>query len=108
VTNQNDHGVYNISVSVNNVPVEWRSSSSYEFSNAYTPVVNSVSPTQVSGSQEITIDGEGLSANTLVTIGNQTCQVVSANETQIICQLAGLDLGAQSVSLNVQGSLSLS
>ena len=101
VTYPNEVGAYDIAVSVNDVLAEWKTSYSYEFSFDYTPNVTSVSPTQVNGAQIMTISGLGLTMDTTVMIGSESCLVQNASDTQLICQLDGLDLGAQNISVNV-------
>lgn len=107
VITQPNEGEFNVSVTLDNIPVIWRSaSSSYLFSAAFTPAVSSISPQTVNGPAEMTLVGSGFgnSSELLeVKIGNQTCQVTSVSDTQIVCQLVGLELGAQTVSVNVNG-----
>lgn len=111
VITQPNEGEFNVSVTLDNIPVSWRStSSSYLFSAAYTPTVSSISPQTVNGPAEMTLVGTGFGNSSellLVKIGNQTCQVTDVNDTRIVCQLVGLELGAQSVSVNVNGKLKL-
>ena len=41
--------------------------------------------------------------NVNVYIGSQYCQPVQINETQIVCQLNGLNLGGQNIQVNILG-----
>lgn len=101
-----NNGAFNVSVTLNDLQVMWRTDNSYEFSSQYTPTVSGVSPTTVSASTEMTIVGTGFGSSVAklnVKVGNQTCQVNSVNDTTIFCDLPGLELGAQSVSVMITG-----
>ena len=101
-----NEGSFYVSLSLNDIPVMWRTDSSYRFSAESTPIVNSVSPASVNGPTELTLDGSGFGVTDYllsVKVGNQTCQVTSVNDTQIVCQLDGLEVGEQSVMVNVNG-----
>ena len=80
----------------------------YKFSSKIAPTIFSVLPTIVSGDEIITIYGEqfGYSAAKLsVTIGSQTCAIVSVNDTTVICTLSGLNIGIQNINVYLEGTL---
>lgn len=99
-----DNGVYNLTVTINNQTVVCESNCTLEYSSIYTPYLSSVSPTSVSDSTEIIINGGnfGSSSSKLnVQIGTQMCQVTNSNDNQINCTLNGLDLGPQKITVYV-------
>ena len=77
----------------------------FEFSSAKAPIISSVSPMSITDSTEIIINGKNF-VNDLslinVTIGSQKCLVSVASDTQIKCNLDGLDLGQQILYLNIE------
>jgi hypothetical protein len=106
VTNPNDEVDFNISVTVNGIDAICRVHCNYNFSADYTPIVSSVYPLSVSGLTEITINGTGFSNDTTmisVKVGNQPCLVTASSETEIICNLTGLEFGKQSIVVNLNG-----
>lgn len=101
-----NEGSFSVILTLNDLLVMWRTDSTYTFSAESTPIVSSVSPTSVNGPTELTLDGSGFGESDYllsVKVGNQTCQVTSVNDTQIVCQLDGLEVGEQSVVVNVNG-----
>ena len=94
-----------LSVYVNNVKAVCGATCSYQCADSVTPVVNSVTPLQISGSGSITISGSlfGSDASKLnVNIGGQNCAVTSASDSTVVCSLNGLPLGKQLLSVNHQ------
>ena len=78
----------------------------FTFSQIDTPIINDVVPTMVNASSLITLTGSNFGQdinNVNVYIGSQYCQPVQINETQIVCQLNGLNLGGQNIQVNILG-----
>ena len=103
-----DNGNYTITVALDDIPVTWLSSSNYSFASEFTPTVTSVSPTTASGPIDLTIVGTGFGngANLPaydIKVGNQSCQATTVNDNQIVCHLDGVDVGDQSVTVNIDG-----
>jgi hypothetical protein len=103
-------GTYDVKVfnRPSTVPMEFLASaaSNFTFSEAITPVLNSASPSNVFHSSIVTLDGNNFGTDTSalrVTIGTQQCEPLTVNNTEITCQLTGLNLGDQTVLLNVIG-----
>lgn len=105
------NGVYDIKVNTDGVqPVCLASTCKFTFSDAITPIIQSVSPTTISGSGTVTLSGTHFGndlSKISINVGKQFCVAASVSDTQITCQLAGLNLGSQSVTLNVLGILNI-
>lgn len=101
-----NEGDFNISVALDDIPVLWRTSSSYSFSTDYTPTVSLISSTTANGPTTLTITGTKFGSETTmvdVKVGNQNCVVYAVIDTEITCQLVGVDLGQQSLTVNIMG-----
>lgn len=105
-----DEGTYDVKAFTNGIQMQFLSSSSpnYTFSLASTPVLDTVSPINVSESSVITLFGNNFGNNTdlsclTINIGDQKCDPISVNDTKIACHLNGLNLGNQNVKLNING-----
>lgn len=109
VITQPNEGVFTVGVTLDDREVSWRSDeSTYLFASDSTPTLTSLSQTSVNGPTEMILLGTRFGESDYlldVKFGNQTCQVTSVNDTQIVCQLAGLEVGAQTVSVNVNGMI---
>lgn len=110
VTTMPNTGDYNITVALDDIPVSWLSDSKYTFGSEFTPSVSSVSPTTASGPIDLIIVGTGFgNGNNLaayeIKVGNQSCVATNVTDTQIECHLDGVDVGAQSVSVNIDGNI---
>lgn len=104
-TLQELEGAYDIKVTSNGVTsVCSAANCSFEYSQAMTPTITNVSPSTISSSGTITINGTSFGTNSSsvsVKIGSQICTPISVNDVLITCQLDGLNLGNQVVSVNV-------
>jgi len=99
-------GTYDVKVFTNNVQMKFLNPANYTFSQAITPLLNSSSPLSVNSSSVVTLIGDNFGtdlANLVITIGTQICQPLAVNNTEITCQLNGLNLGDQNVKLNIIG-----
>ena len=95
-----------LTVYVNNVKAVCGATCNYQCADSVTPVVNSVTPLQISGTSSVTISGSlfGSDASKLkVQIGGQNCAVTSASDSTVVCSLNGLPLGKQLLTVNLQG-----
>lgn len=82
----------------------------FTFSSQIAPTIASVSPTSVSDAATITLSGTQFGTDPTkltVNIGSQSCTVLTATGSQITCSIPGLNLGSQSVSVNLDGKLIL-
>lgn len=108
ITTMPNTGDFNITVSLDDIPVTWQSS--YSFSSEFTPSVTSVSPITASGPIDLTIIGTGFGNGTNfqaydIKIGNQRCLATTVSDTQIVCHLEGVDVGSQSITVNIDGKI---
>ena len=97
-----------LSITVNGVSSSCKASPNcnYAYTTAGVPTLSQVSPLLVSDSTNITIVGSGFGVvqnQIRVTIGGQSCSVLSLTNTNILCNLPNLDIGAQNVVVNLQG-----
>ena len=104
-------GTYDVKVfnRPSTTPMRFLSSSNYTFSQEITPVLNSSSPSDVCNSTVVTLNGNNFGTDLSllkITIGTQQCQPLTVTNTEITCQLMGLNLGDQNVQLNVIGKIS--
>ena len=79
---------------------------SFDYANAATPTINTVSPATGTAGETITIDGvnfSGTMSNNVVTVGGETCTVSTATTTQIVCDVGNLRAGAYPVNVDVVG-----
>ena len=106
-TNAELEGSYEIIVTSNNVKsVCSAANCNFAYSQAVTPTIDSVSPNRVDSSSLISINGSNFGTNLTnvnVKIGTQSCSVSSVTNTEITCQLVGLNLGNQLVRVNIFG-----
>lgn len=96
----------------NNAAICSIGSCTYTWSRSSTPIITSVSPTSISGSQNLIITGQNLNPTGLVsigdidaTIGGETCSVTSVTNSSIACTINALQLGNQSILVSVDGML---
>ena len=102
--------VYDVQVFVNNVAAICEGTCQFQYSSDATPIVSSVSPTSISDSSVITVNGAGFgtqSSSLDITVGKQNCVVLAVSDNVATCLLAGLALGKQNVQLNRAGSFFL-
>jgi len=101
-----DDGQYQIQVNSNGMLVDCLSSCQFNASSEITPVIDSISPTSLNSSGLVTLNGSNfgnLVSALNITIGTQTCLVQTVSDQEITCQLDGLDIGDQTINLNIQG-----
>lgn len=80
----------------------------FEFSTTIAPTITLVSPTSVSGSASVQIDGTNFGTDITklsVKIGQQVCAVSSSTGTSLTCSLSGLEVGNQNIYLNLDGNV---
>ena len=70
---------------------------SFSYAAASTPSVSSVSPTEGSGAQTLTISGSNFGATPEVTIGGSDCAVTAATASSITCDLPAIAGGDYAV-----------
>lgn len=108
ISNSEQNGSFPVLILSNNAQAVCISSCNYTFSVENTPRIDSVSPFSISFSNTITITGANfgtISANIIVNIGTQNCLVLNSTQTEINCQLDGLELDKQNINLNIKGYL---
>lgn len=80
----------------------------FTFTSDVTPTVSSIQPTSLTTlNSQFTISGSNFgsdSSKVHVKIGSVDCILVSLVDTSIVCTLAALDLGSQSVDILVDGN----
>ena len=99
-------GTFTIQVFSGGVLSLCNGSCNFTFSDSITPVIDSIDKTNINDTDSITLTGANFGSvieNTNVTIGSQLCAIQSVNDTEIICQLDGLNLGSQSINVNIIG-----
>ena len=101
--------VANIVVYVNGVQATCSATPNcaFTFSSSIAPSIISASPLSVSDAATITITGTQFGTDItklMVTIGTQVCSVQTVTNTQLTCNVPGLNLGAQLVSINLAGN----
>ena len=104
---QPDNGNFTISVYSNGKLASCFGDCSFEFLESVAPVISSVSPLTVNDSTEIIITGQNFVPNVTlihIKIGSQDCLVSESSETEIKCNIDGLDLGAQNINLNIESN----
>ena len=74
----------------------------YEYALSASSVVNTIFPDSgtVSGNNEITIIGENFSNDVVVKIGENTCEIISVKQTQIVCNASSHQPGEFEVIIN--------
>ena len=105
-TNGGDFGLFNVSVFIgaasNSIPCS-SSLCQFNFDQSLASNLTSVSPTSVSQpNTQLTLTGSNFVADPAllsVKVGSQVCAVTNASDTQIVCTLAGVDLGSNLVSV---------
>ncbi|XP_048575327.1 fibrocystin-L-like isoform X2 [Nematostella vectensis] len=81
------------------------SESLFEFTSEATPTLTSVSPTNISAGNELTLTGTGFSTDcskNSVLIGSTNCSVTTCSETEIKCTVGSGDGGVQTVRVIVE------
>ena len=78
----------------------------FQYSQNYTPAINSVSPTTLRGPGIITLDiyGTGFSAtpsDNKVYVGQHICEATDSNSTYVTCELESLPAGEYELSLQI-------
>ena len=101
-------GTFEMLVHVNAIQALCESSNcNFTFTADVTPTVNSIQPTTFTAlNTQFTISGVNFgtdSSKVHVTIGSVNCAIVSVVDTSIVCTLAALDLGSQSIDVLVDG-----
>ena len=103
-------GSYNVSLLDSQVPLETRcldaSSCTYTFSDAHTPRVTSVTPTNINspGPTVLLLEGSGFSAvldENVVLVGSCDCLMVNATEKSIYCTLGDMPAGEYPLGLEI-------
>ena len=106
-TQQDQAGTYQIKTSVNGVAAICNTNCNFTFDSNLTPSVSSISPTSLTTPNTVfTISGNSFGTDmskVRVTIGQGACQVTSVTDTEIVCTLANLNLGSQSVAVLIDG-----
>ncbi|KAI0230284.1 Fibrocystin-L [Lamellibrachia satsuma] len=101
------HETPQVTVSVNGIPVKCSDSCSYSWDESKTPTVSAVSPMSGASGVEVTVTGTGFDGDTkennVVKIGNITCAVSSATETEIVCTAGMGPAGLRTVWVSVIG-----
>lgn len=107
---QPDLGLYVIQVAVNNVESFYEKNITYEFTSGSSPTIQSVKPLSVNNETEMIINGKnfGNDLNLVnIMIGSENCKGLSLNSSYLKCLLKGLNLGNQTINLNVKSKLTL-
>lgn len=112
ITREESEGSQDIVVFSNNKPAICHDNCSFTFNSETVPTIDSVSPTTVNQTTDLTIIGQNFVDDNdksliKVKVGNQYCQVTSSNLTQIDCTLDGLDIGAQNININIESNILL-
>lgn len=79
----------------------------YIFSALITPIIDSVLPSAINDSSLVTLTGNNYGndiAKLNITIGSQNCRLISVSNTNIMCQLDGLNIGTQNIKLTINGN----
>ena len=101
------NGVFDIIVNTDGVqPVCLANTCKFTFSDSITPVIDSVSKTTISDSDTLTFSGSHFGTDSSkidLKVGSQQCQPTTVSDNQIVCNIDGVNLGAQKVTLNVKG-----
>ncbi|XP_071792804.1 fibrocystin-L-like isoform X2 [Asterias amurensis] len=97
-----------LTLQINSVSADCKGNCGFSFSDGLTPQVNDVSPDTVSGpSTSLVILGSGFVNNATlisVTVGVIKCEVTSASEDVIECDVSYVPVGEQVVIVNIRGS----
>lgn len=99
-------GLFNVTVTVNNIDAVCDGDCSFGVSDAISPVLSSVSPSRINDTSDIYLEGSMFgsdASNLMVTIGQVVCNVFELNDTHIGCSVAAIHAGDQEVSVNVKG-----
>jgi hypothetical protein len=78
----------------------------FEYSDMITPTVTSISPSSIDSGSLMTIKGSRFGSDmsiVKVRIGKQNCAMVSLSTDTLTCQLDGLSLGSQLVTVSIDG-----
>ena len=109
VTLPDQESTYELMVYVNGVEAFYNRSSNFSFTIDVTPEISSISPITFDDlNTTFTINGKKFSndmSKVQVTIGSETCELVSSSLTSISCVLPRLNLGAQYVNVLVKSKL---
>jgi len=83
---------------------------SFTWADSVTPYLDTVNPTSITGPQLLTLTGRNLQAtgsvlitDIHVTISGQTCNVTSASNTTISCQIVSIQAGNQLIVASIDG-----
>ena len=109
VTLPDQESINELMVYVNGVKAINNLSSNFSFTIDVTPDISSISPITFDDlNTTFTIAGSKFSndmSQVQVTIGTETCELVSSSLTSISCVLSSLNLGAQYVNILVKSKL---
>ncbi len=101
-----EEATLDVRVVVNNINASC-GTCTFSYSDSISPELTSVSPLTVSGSTQISLQGSKFGSDATkvhVMIGASECVVASvANDSQIECQVAGVEAGDQLVQVTVEG-----
>ncbi|KAI0230282.1 Fibrocystin-L [Lamellibrachia satsuma] len=101
------HETPQVTISVNGIPVKCSDSCSYSWDESKTPTVSAVSPMSGASGVDMTVTGTGFDGDTkennIVKIGNITCAVSNATDTEIICTAGMGPAGPCAVWVSVIG-----
>ncbi|XP_077870118.1 fibrocystin-L-like [Saccoglossus kowalevskii] len=102
ITSPNLGGVFNVSIIIGSTTSECLGLCLYEFSNATTPVVSTINPTDIFGaSTSLTITGMGFGNGVVtVTVGEHDCSVQSLTDIEISCDIGYVPVGEHQVEVN--------
>lgn len=86
----------------------------YRWASRATPMLNSVSPSSITGAQTLTLSGQNLNpsgslslASVNVMINGRPCNATSATNSTIVCQIEALPAGNHSIVALIDGELGM-
>ncbi|CAH1789358.1 unnamed protein product [Owenia fusiformis] len=102
------HDTPQVSLMINNIPTKCSGDCSFVYSEAATPTVTAISPTEGSSSNntELTINGtlfDTTPANNVVLIGGIVCDVTASTANQITCTIGNGPAGEADVEVRIEG-----
>ncbi|XP_006825958.1 fibrocystin-L-like [Saccoglossus kowalevskii] len=102
ITSPNIRGVFDVSIMIGSTTSECLGLCLFEFSNAMTPIVSTISPTDIFGaSTSLTITGTGFGNGVVtVTVGEHDCSVQSITDIEISCDIGYVPVGEHQVEVN--------
>ena len=83
-----------------------QSSAIFKMSDDDTPVIEMVTPNEISGPSLITLEGSNISKNPVVTIGDFECKISKVSESMIACDVESMPSGEYAVVVSTDDGLS--